>query len=190
MFTNSVVRYAGVMAKPEASVVDYVKASIGAGGKIRMGTNARIETGAEYLRFLGWRHATEEMRKKLAGPAVVSIIQDLWYGDQFAGPGKSNVENALRLLACYAAAPDDSEESFRAAFAAYKRGHDPRTPVTPAATAVMTTEAILAALASNPALLQALQGLQQVVQPQETLATTKAKAAERYRAAKAARENG
>ena len=179
---------AGVTANSNASKSDYALASLGKDGKARMGHTDRIGTGAEMARFVGWRHMSPDVRETLLPQISLSIIVDHWYGDLKDGKGRSNMDNAERLLALYAAAPDDSRASMEQAWKQYKDNVDPRPPVTPAATA-FTAEEILAALASNPALLQALQGLQQQV-PQGTLATTKAKAAERYRAAKAARENG
>ena len=180
-------RYAGVKANSSATKSDYALASQGRDGRARMGHTDRVSTGAEMVRFIGWRHMSPEDRAALLPQISLSIIVDHWYGDLKDGRGRSNMDNAERLLSLYAAAPDDSRQSMEEAWKQYKAGVDPRTPVTPA-TPAFTAEAILAALASNPALLQALQGLQQQV-PQGTIETTKAKAAAKYREAKAAREN-
>lgn len=153
-------RYAGVKATATSTIEQYALASMGSNGKARMGNTDRITTGAGYLEFLGWRHATPEIKAKILAPTVVRIIVDHWYGDVNA----SNIKGAQRLLRLFEVAPDDSMEAFEAAWKAYKAKVDPDA----AATTPATAQDLAALLTANPALLaQALQALQAQTQQAE-----------------------
>lgn len=142
MFQPKVSRFAGV--KADDSVESYVLAALGANGTCRMGNNDRISTGSGIVEFIGWRHMSPELRKKLLGPTVVRVIVDHWYGE-----GKlSNIKGALRLLRLFEVAPDDSEASFQDAWKKYKAGVDP--DAVPATNAASTTEDLAQLLKERP----------------------------------------
>lgn len=156
-------RYAGVTAT--TSVAEVALASMGKDGKARMGNTDRISTGAGYFEFLGWRHATPEMRESLLSVMVVKTIVENWYGDVNA----SNIAGAKRLLRLFEVAPDDSLESYKAAWSAYKSKVDPDKAI---ASTPATAQDLAAMMAANPELLvQALQALQAQTQQAQQVQT-------------------